>query len=113
MSNVPVSFSSSTRAAKLVIPEVFNYALAGLCIFLNLFQFFILPLYLLPKSIWWGVSLIPIACLNNPFWALLHEAIHDLLNSSGRINLAFGRLFSIFFGLQFDVLRLTHHFHNK
>src|SRR6184192_620825 len=96
MSNLPVSPSSPTRAAKLLIPEVFNYALAGLCIFLNLFQFFILPLYLLPKSIWWGVSLIPIACLNNPFWALLHEAIHDLLNSSGGINLAFGRLLSIF-----------------
>jgi len=113
MSNLPVSFSSPTRAAKLLIPDVFNYSLAGLCIFLNLFQFFILPLYLLPKSIWWGVSLIPIACLNNPFWALLHEAIHDLFNSSGRINLAFGRLLSIFFGSPFHVLRLTHLSHHK
>jgi fatty acid desaturase len=113
MSNSPVSFSSPKRSDKLLIPEVFNYALAGLCIFLNLFQFFVLPLYLLPKNIWWGVSLIPIACLNNPFWALLHEAIHDLFNSSSKINLAFGRLLAIFFGSPFHVLRLTHLSHHK
>src|SRR5437867_12471150 len=107
MSNLPVSPSSPTRAAKLLIPEAFNYALAGLCIFLNLSQFFILPLYLLPKSIGWGVCLIPIPFLNKPFWALLHEAIHDLLNSSGANNVDFGRLLSILVVSQFHVLWLT------
>ena len=58
------------RSANPSIPEAFNFSLAGLHISLNLFQFFILPLYLLPKSLWWSVFLIPIACLNNPFWAL-------------------------------------------
>ena len=101
------------RSANPSIPEAFNLSLAGLHIFLNLFQLFILPLYLLPKSLWWSVLLIPIACLNNPLWALLHEAIHDLFNSSGRINLVFGRVLAIFFGSPFHVLRLTHLSHHK
>jgi fatty acid desaturase len=112
MSNLQVSLSCSTRREKL-IPDIFNYNLAGLCIFLNVFQFFILPLYVLPKNIWWSLALIPIACLNNPFWALLHEAIHDLFNSSAKINLIFGRLLAIFFGSPFHVLRLTHLSHHK
>jgi fatty acid desaturase len=102
-----------TRSGKLLIPEVFNYALAGLCIFLNLFQFFLLPIYLLPRSLGWSLALIPIVCLNNPFWALLHETIHDLFNSSAKINLAFGRLLAIFFGSPFHILRLTHLSHHK
>jgi fatty acid desaturase len=101
------------RSDNLSIPEAFNLSLAGLHIFLNLFQLFILPLYLLPKSLWWSVLLIPIACLNNPLWALVHEAIHDSFNSSARINLAFGRLLSICFGSPFHVLRLTHLSHHK
>lgn len=101
------------RSINLTIPEALNFSLAGLHISLNLFQFFILPLYLLPKSLWWSVVLVPIACSNNPLWALLHEAIHDLFNSSGRINLVFGRLLAIFFGSPFHVLRLTHLSHHK
>src|SRR5215813_68025 len=95
------------------MPEALNFSLAGLHIFLNLVQFFILPLYLLPKSLWWSLFLIPIACFNNPFWALVHEAIHDSFNSSSRINLAFGRWLAIFFGSPFHVLRLTHLSHHK
>jgi len=101
------------RSADPSIPAALNLILAGLHIFLNLFQLFILPLYLLPKSLWWSVFIIPIACLNNPFWALLHEAIHDSFNSSSRINLIFGRWLSIFFGSPFHVLRLTHLSHHK
>jgi fatty acid desaturase len=101
------------RSANPSIPAAFNFGLAGLHISLNLFQLFILPLYLLPKSLWWSLFLIPIACLNNPLWALVHEAIHDSFNSSARINLAFGRLLSICFGSPFHVLRLTHLSHHK
>jgi Fatty acid desaturase len=101
------------RSANPSIPEVFNFSLAGLHISLNLFQLFILPLYLLPKSLWWSLFLIPIACLNNPLWALVHEAIHDSFNSSSWINLVFGRWLSIFFGSPFHVLRLTHLSHHK
>jgi len=108
-----VSKSLPARSINLTIPEALNFSLAGLHIFLNLFQLFILPLYLLPKSLWWSVLLIPIAFSNNPLWALLHEAIHDLFNSSGRINLLVGRLLAIFFGSPFYVLRLTHLSHHK
>jgi fatty acid desaturase len=101
------------RSANLTIPEAFNFGLAGLHISLNLFQLFILPLYLLPKSLRWSIFLVPIACSNNPLWALLHEAIHDLFNSSGRINLVFGRVLAIFFGSPFHILRQTHLSHHK
>ncbi len=101
------------RSINLTISEALNFSLAGLHISLNLFQLFILPLYLLPKSLWWSVVLIPIAFSNNPLWALLHEAIHDLFNSSGRINLVVGRVLAIFFGSPFHVLRLTHLSHHK
>jgi fatty acid desaturase len=101
------------RSINLTIPEALNFSLAGLHISLNLFQFFVLPLYLLPKSLWWSLFLIPIACFTNPFWALVHEAIHDSFNSSGRINLVFGRWLAIFFGSPFHVLRLTHLSHHK
>ena len=90
-----------------------NYALAGIHIGANLFQLFILPLYFLPKSIEWGFLLIPIAALNNPLWALIHEAIHDLFSWSSRTNLAAGRLLALFFGSPFHVLRLTHLSHHK
>jgi len=59
------------------MPEALNFSLAGLHIFLNLVQCFILPLYLLPKSLWWSPFLIPIACLNNAFRALVHVALSN------------------------------------
>src|SRR5262244_1143255 len=59
------------------MPEALNFSLAGLHIFLNLVQFFILPLYLLPKSLSWSPFLIPIACLNNAFRALVHVALSN------------------------------------
>lgn len=90
-----------------------NFSLAAVHLSVNIFQLFILPVYFLPRSMWWGVALIPIAALNNPFWALVHEAIHDLLHPSHRINSAAGRLLSIFFGAPFHVLRLTHLSHHK
>ena len=79
----------------------------------NLFQFFILPLYLLDVNPWWALTLVPIAALNNPLWALMHEAIHDAFHSSATINLAAGRWQSILFGSPFQVLRLTHLSHHK
>jgi fatty acid desaturase len=90
-----------------------NFTLAAIHVSVNIFQLFILPVYFLPRSMWWSVLMIPIAALNNPIWALIHEAIHDLLHSSRRMNIAVGRLLSIFFGAPFHVLRLTHLSHHK
>jgi fatty acid desaturase len=94
-------------------PQSVNFSLAAIQFFANVFQFFILPLYLLQKGMYWSLVVIPIAVLNNPFWALIHEAIHDLFSSSSRTNVAAGRLLSVFFGSPFHVLRLTHLSHHK
>jgi len=95
------------------VPQNLNFSLAAIQFFANVLQFFILPHYLLQKSMHWSLVVIPLAVLNNPFWALIHEAIHDLFNSSSRTNVAAGRLLSLFFGSPFHVLRLTHLSHHK
>ena len=105
--------AESSRSTKLAIPNTLNYTVAAMHLFVNISQFFILPLYFLPKSLWWSLILVPFAALNNALWALIHESIHDLFNSSNRINLAAGRLLSIFFGSPFHILRLTHLSHHK
>ena len=101
------------QSIDLAMLPAINFSLAAMHVLVNIFQLFILPVYLLPKSMWWSVVIIPFAALNNPFWALIHEAIHDLLYSSNRINSALGRLLSVFFGAPFHVLRLTHLSHHK
>ena len=113
MSNDQGLISRRTRLTDLSIPQTPNFGLAAIHIFVNIFQLFILPLFLLPRGMWWSVTVIAIAALNNPLWALIHEAIHDLFSSSSRINSALGRLLSIFFGAPFHVLRLTHLSHHK
>src|SRR5947207_5347376 len=90
-----------------------NIALAAAQLLVNLFQFFILPLFLLPASRWWALALLPVAALNNPYWSLIHEAIHDLLHPSRRVNRAAGRALALFFGAPFLVLRLSHLLHHK
>ena len=90
-----------------------NLSLAGLHILANLYQFFLLPLFLFPSSPWWALTLLPLAALNNPFWSLLHEAIHDMFHPSRRINRWAGRLLAVFFGSPFLVLRLSHLLHHK
>jgi len=94
-------------------PQNVNFGLAAIQFFANVFQFFILPLYLLPKTMHWSLAIIPFSALNNSFWALIHEAIHDLFSSSRGTNVAAGRLLSLFFGSPFHVLRLTHLSHHK
>ena len=113
MSNLQDSTCCPVRSTKLSISQNINFSLAAAHIFANIFQLVILPLYFLPKNIWWSLVLLPIAAMNNPFWSLIHEAIHDLLDSSQRVNLAIGRLLAIFFGSPFHILRLTHLSHHK
>ena len=95
------------------VPRKLNFSLATIQVFVNVFQFFILPLCLLQKNMHWSLVIIPISALNNPFWALIHEAIHDLFSSSSGTNVAAGRLLSLFFGSPFHVLRVTHLSHHK
>jgi fatty acid desaturase len=101
------------RSAAAPILAAVNLSLAGLHVLANLFQFFLLPLFLLPSSPWWALTLLPLAALNNPFWSLLHEAIHEMFHPSRRLNRLAGRLLAVFFGSPFLVLRLSHLLHHK
>lgn len=95
------------------IPTTLNISLAVFHAAVNLYQFFILPLWLLPRDIAWAWTLVPLALLTNPFWSLIHEAIHDNFHPRRAINAFFGRLLAVLFGSPFRILRLSHLLHHK
>jgi fatty acid desaturase len=95
------------------LPVALNVSLAFFHTAIHLYQFFVLPLWLLPGNPAWGWTLLPLAFLNNPFWSLLHEAIHDLFHPRRKVNAWFGRFMAICFGAPFCVLRLSHLLHHK
>lgn len=95
------------------IPGGINVGLAITYGALNAVQYFILPACLLPRHFYWAWMLVPIALLNNSYWSLLHEAIHDLFHSNSRVNMFFGRALSLMFGSPFRILRLSHLLHHK
>ena len=95
------------------IPSGLNLCLAYSYIALNLYQFFVLPLWLLPANKSWGWTLLLCGLLTNPFWSLIHEAIHDLLHPSRKLNAFYGRLLAVVFGSPFRILRMSHLLHHK
>lgn len=99
--------------SKPALPSALNFSLAVLHLLLNFYIFFIFPLYLLPFGVAWALTLIPVVLMSNPFWSLIHEAIHDMFHPSRQINMAAGRLLSLFFGSPFRVLRISHLMHHK
>ncbi|MDY0885875.1 fatty acid desaturase [Dongia soli] len=67
-------------------------------------------------GIHWGWLALPVVLTSNGFWALLHEAIHNLFASDRNINRRAGRLMAVLFGSSFRMLRfghLTHHRFNR
>ena len=90
-----------------------NATLAIIYAGVNVFQFFVLPLWLLPKNIHWAWIVVPLALLTNPFWSLIHEAIHDLFHPKRAVNAFAGRALAIFFGSPFRILRMSHLVHHK
>jgi fatty acid desaturase len=95
------------------IPVWINLSL-GLCyVAVNFYQFMYLPLRLLPVSMSWAWTLVPLALLTNPFWSLIHEAVHDLFHPDRVVNTFFGRFLSILFGAPFRILRMSHLLHHK
>jgi fatty acid desaturase len=109
-----ISSSAQTTAAKMrEIGAEFNLLLAAFYVLVNVFQFVFLPTWLLPNDIRWGFALLPLALLTNPFWSLIHEAIHDLLHPNRRLNGMIGRLLSVMFGSPFRILRSSHLLHHK
>jgi len=113
MSSVVLANNKVARPAGLAIPQAVNIGLLLLHTGANLFQFFILPIYFLSADPWWGLALVPLAALNNPLWALMHEAIHDAFHSSVTVNRVAGRWLSVLFGSPFEILRMTHLSHHK
>ncbi len=95
------------------VPQAINCVLAFLYVGVNLVQCFLLPLWLMPRDSRWGWLLVPLAFLTNPFWSLIHEAIHDLLHANKAVNLFIGRMLAIMFGSPFRILRLSHLLHHK
>lgn len=95
------------------IPAALNVTLALTYVAASLFQFVVLPSRLLPVNVAWGWTLVPLALLTNPYWSLLHEAIHDLFHPQRGVNAFFGRLLSVLFGAPFRILRMSHLLHHK
>jgi fatty acid desaturase len=95
------------------VPEMLNGVLALFYVSVNLMLYFVLPLWLLPWDLRWAWLLLPIILLTNPFWSLLHEAIHDLFHSNKSVNMLFGRALAILFGSPFRILRMSHLVHHK
>jgi fatty acid desaturase len=95
------------------IPVALNLCLAFFHGAVNLFQFVILPLWLLPKDVRWAWTLALLAVLTNPFWSLIHEAIHDLFHPNRTVNALAARLLAVLFGAPFRILRLSHLLHHK
>jgi fatty acid desaturase len=95
------------------IPTTVNFTLAACHTAVHVYQFIILPLWLLPLDLKWAWTLLPLALLNNPYWSLIHEAIHDLFHPARHVNMFFGRALSIIFGSPFQILRLSHLLHHK
>lgn len=95
------------------IPAALNLSLAAMHLLLSLYLLFFLPLFLLPLNSWWSLTILSVVLFSNPFWSLIHEAIHDMFHPVYRINMAAGRILSVFFASPFRVLRLSHLLHHK
>lgn len=95
------------------IPTATNSVLIGGLIALNLWQFFILPLCLLPLSPNWGWTLLAVVLTTTTFWSLIHEAIHGHLLPDKRMNDRAGRVLSALFCAPFQLLRLGHLMHHR
>jgi fatty acid desaturase len=109
-----ISYASIPYASRNgSIPGLFNISLGCAYIAVNLYQLYFLPIFLLPRGGRWAWTLAPVVLLSNPFWSLIHEAIHDLFYPNRRVNAFCGRLLAIFFGSPFCILRMSHLLHHK
>jgi len=92
--------------------EVINLHLLLFFIALQTFQLFVLPIWLLPQSAYWGLLLLIPAVLTTSWWAFIHEAIHGCLFSNKPLNKIAGRINAVLFGAPFDLLRWGHLLHH-
>ncbi len=95
------------------IPQRTNLLAAALCVAAHLYQYFVLPLALLPADRSWLLTLIPVCLLTTTNWAVLHEAFHDNLHPKRHVNDAAGRIMGVLFGAPFRTLRFGHLLHHQ
>lgn len=101
----------TTRAD--AIPTATNTALLVGLIAINLLQFLVIPLWLLPMGAGWGWLLLIPVLATTTMWSLIHEAIHGHLLADKRANDQAGRVLSVLFGSPFQLLRLGHLMHHR
>lgn len=94
-------------------PLALNTLLAAIHVAVNVYQFLLLPAFLLPRNPWWLATLCPLALLSNPLWSLIHETIHGTFHPSVRVNEAAGRLLAVVFGAPWRILKTGHLLHHK
>ncbi len=92
--------------------DVINLLLGLFFIWLQLFQLFALPTWLLPQNPAWGWWLLFPTVLTTSWWAFIHESIHGCLFSNRHLNRMAGRINAILFGSPYDLLRWGHLLHH-
>lgn len=95
------------------IPTYLNVGYLFVAFAVQVYQFFLLPLWLLPQSLHWAWTLLLLAPFHNTLWALIHEAIHKILVPNAYWNDVLGRLMGISLGAAFHVLHFGHLMHHR
>ncbi len=95
------------------LPTRLNGWLAAAHLTINAYQFWVLPLALIPQNAWWALTLVPLGLMNNPSWSLIHETIHGTFHPSRGLNRLAGRFLSAGFGSPWQVLRTGHLLHHQ
>jgi fatty acid desaturase len=90
-----------------------NFGLAALYIVVNVYQFVLLPVLLLPIYSACAWTILSFALYRNTYWSVFNETILDLFHPNRNVNGFFGRFLSILFGAPFRILRMSHLVHHK
>jgi fatty acid desaturase len=100
------------NVSTLPIPARTNLWLVGGIVALHILLLAGLP-FLLAQSWWWALLIPATAWANATQWALIHEAIHKLLNPDIDTNERLGRLLSVLMGTSLHLLRFGHLMHHQ
>jgi fatty acid desaturase len=90
-----------------------NIWIGGMIVLAHLYVLFLLPVFLLPLSPWYGLTVFPFFLMHSTQWGLIHDAIHKTLHPNPRWNEYAGRLLAVLLGVSFHVLRFGHLMHHK
>lgn len=109
--SIPVPAAEAARYQRLNMVLGLAYGLANLAVLL------LLPT-LVRLNAWdhgrdWALLVIPVALVSNGFWALQHEAIHNLFAGDQARNKQAGRIMGVLFGSSFRILRFGHLMHHR